>query len=1124
MYKFFNTTTCCGQPLMSFKFLIRMKFILILMFAFVVQLNASTHAQNINLSVNNATIDKVLKALRLQSNYNFYYEDALIKSANPITLTAINEPFLSVLEKCFEGQPFTYVIEQKTIVLRKRNANPSAEKDQIIIRGKVLDETNQPIPGATVKIKGGTLTVATNPNGEFTIKAQEDAILLISFIGYDPQEVPIEKRKNLTIILKPVNNSLNEVVVVAFGQKQRKIETLGAQATLDVESLKQPVANISTVLAGRVSGLVGVQRSGEPGRDGADLWIRGVITTGNNTPLILVDGVERAFSNIDPNDIESFSILKDASSTSVYGVRGANGVILITTKRGKAGRTDINLDYYQGLTQFTRVPETADGVTYMQMANEANTTRGGNPIYSEDLINKTFTQVDPYLYPNVNWFNEIFNDFGHNRKANLSIRGGGEKSTYYVSAGYYDETGLFKTDGLQQYNSSIKYSRVNFSSALTLKATKSTTIDLGIKGWISNGNYPGTGTSDIFANSLRTYPILYPVMYPDNREPFLSTGGGLYSSYGLLTNRGYSTTYENQIMSDIRVTQDLGSLVKGLSSHLLYSFDATNTNTLARGKTPTTYYATSRDVAGNLVYSSINPGQDYLSFSRSNGGSRQFYLEGAINYARTFGKHKLGGLALYYQSDKVSATAGDLIGSIPYRSLGGVGRATYSYDDRYLAEVTFGYNGAENFAPDKRYGFFPSYAVGWVISNEKFYGNANQIFQLIKLRASYGIVGSSNIGGRRFSYIGTVGNTNGAYQYGQVRGDNVLQGIDIADYPVDATWETEKDLNLGLELKTWNNALSLQFDVFSRKRENIFTIRKGVPDFVGVRNNLLGNLGKTEAKGIDFTGNFDKNFGFFSMSLQGTFTYNKNKVIEDDSPAPAFPWQESRGQSVFTRRGYIADGFYTQAEIDNPAVARTTGVVQAGDLKFRDLSGDGIINADDITFIGKDQVPQILYGFGGTFGYKGFSLGAFFQGTGSVDFYFANEFMPFRNGSAKGSLYTNVLDRWTPQNPRQDAFYPRLSYGADINQNYNTNSHFLINGRFLRLKTLDFGYTFKKETIAFMGLQRLRLYFIGYNLFTISPFKYWDPELGGRVEPGSGSSGTSYPNIKTYSLGVSATF
>lgn len=1120
MYKIFNDLPWWASPRMGSIFLLRMKFTIILLLTAIVQVNASSYAQTINLKVKNADIEQVFKSLRKQSNYNFYYENDMISKANPITLSAVDEPFLSVLEKCFKNQPFTYVINNNTVVVRKRisQASLAQQKAEITITGKVLDENNKPIPGVSIKLKGTTLTVATSPDGDFTLKVPEDGVLVCSYIGYETQEIPVQGRKNILVNLKPANNELADVVVVAFGQKQRKIETLGAQSTLNVDDLKQPVANISTVLAGRVSGLVGVQRSGEPGRDGADLWIRGVITTGNNTPLILVDGVERAFSNIDPNDIESFSILKDASSTSVYGVRGANGVVIINTKRGREGKTEISLDYYQGLTNFTRVPETADGVTYMQMANEARLTRGGAPRYTLEQISKTQSREDPYLYPNVNWFDEIFNDFGKNKKANLSIRGGSEKSNFYVSAGYYDETGLFKTDALQQYNSAIKFSRVNFSSALTLKATKTTTIDLGIKGWISNGNYPGTSTSEIFANSLRTYPVLYPVMYPDNKEPFLSTGGGLNSSYGLLTNRGYATTYENQIMSDIRVNQDLGSILKGLSAHVLYSFDATNSNSLNRTKTPTTYFATRRDENGELVYTTIGQGQDYLSFSRSNGGSRQFYLEGAVKYNQTFGNHRVSGMVLYNQSDRVSATAGDLIGSIPYRSLGGVGRFTYSFKDRYLAELTFGYNGAENFAPSKRYGFFPSYALGWVVSNEPFYGNASKIFQLVKLRGSYGIVGSSSIGGRRFSYIGTVENSGSSYVFGENRASiNGVQGIDIADYAVDATWETEKDLNIGLELKTLNNALGLQVDVFTRKRENIFKDRGVIPSFLGIRKNLLGNLGVTHAKGIDLTGNYDKRFGEVAVSFQGTFTYNKNKVIEDDSPIPDYPWQESRGQSVYNRRGYIAQGFYTQAEIDDPSVPRTAGIVQAGDLKFKDLNGDGVINVDDQTFIGKDQVPQMLYGFGTTIGYKGFSLGAFFQGAAAVDFYFSNEFMPFRNGDAKGSLYANILDRWTPENPNQNAFYPRLTYGSDINQNYATSTKFLQNGRFLRLKTLDFGYTFKKEAIRFVGMQKLRLYFIGYNLFTISPFKFWDPEMGG-------GSGTRYPNIRTFSLGLSATF
>lgn len=1069
-------------------------------------------------------IKQVLRQLETKTAFHFTYRDADLDNTLLVSYEARQVTVAQVLRTIFQNQSLTFYQQDVNIIIKKWEVDDATvvatpknlPPRTAVVRGTVLSEKGEPLDGVSITEKGTSNGTMTNRLGEFTLLVGNDSVTLqVSFIGYQSTEVAVRKRAQFNITLQSLANDLQDVVVVAYGQRQRKIETLGAQSNLDVKDLKQPVANISTVLAGRISGLVGVQRSGEPGFDGADLFIRGIATSGNNSPLVLVDGVERQFNNLDPNDIESFTILKDASSTSVYGVRGANGVILITTKRGKAGRTEIGVDFYQGFTKFTTLPETADGVTYMQMANEASMTRGGDPRYTEEQIRKTYTQEDPYLYPNVNWFKEIFNDFGKNRKANLAIRGGNEKSNFYVSAGYYDETGLFKVDGLQQYNSSIKFTRFNFSSALTLKATKTTTLDMGIKGWISNGNYPGSGTSEIFYMAIKTYPILYPTMYPDGKEPFTSTGGGLNTPYGMLVNRGYATTYQNQTMSDIQVKQDLGFVTKGLSARILYAFDAINNNTLRRIKSPSTFYAKSRDANGDLVYEVSGQGQDFLSFERSNGGSRQFYFEGAINYANTFGLHRVGGMLLYNQSDRVSATAGDLIGSIPYRSMGSVGRFTYSYDDRYLAEATFGYNGSEAFNPDKRYGFFPSFALGWVVSNEKFFGNLTETFQLIKLRASYGLVGNGNISTQRFGYVGTVMGTTG-YSYGQDRG-NSIGGIDINQYPVDVTWETEKDLNLGIELKTLNNALSLQVDVFNRRRENIFRTRGVVPDYLGIRNQIVGNLGIVNSKGIDITADYNKRFGDFSVTVRGTFTFNQNKMLEDDSPSKPYPWLETRGLPVFHRMGYIAEGYYTQAEIDDPKVPRTVGIVQAGDLKYKDLTGDGVIDANDRTKIGRDQLPQILYGFGATIGWKQWSLGAFFQGTDMVDFYFNSDFMPFRNGMTSGGLYSNIHDRWTPDNPDQNAFYPRLSYGSDINQNYATSDHWVMNGRFLRLKTLDFGYTLKKGSLSKLGVQNMRLYFIGYNLFTISPFKMWDPELGG-------GAGTRYPNIKTLSVGVNVTF
>ena len=1107
------------------KALLVMKLTSFFLLVFSLEISAKSFSQTVTIVGKDLPLLEVFSTIEKQTGYAFVFDEKKVQHTKTLTLDLKNIPLREALDRCLKDQGLSYDLKYRIVVVKKAGGEKNGGVNALPgeIDGKVMDEKGNPVAGATIQVKGGGRSVVSGADGSFTLRqVDNDAILVVSYIGYQTQEMRPGKSGSLLVTLAPKDGKMNDVVVVAYGQKQRKIETLGAQSNLNVDELKQPVANISTVLAGRISGLVGVQRTGEPGRDNAQIWIRGVATMSNSTPLILVDGVEREFNNLDPNDIESFTILKDASSTAVFGVRGANGVVLITTKRGKAGRTDINLDFYSGITDFTKVPSTADGVTYMQMANEASVTRGGNPVYSETAIRKTHDQSDPYLYPNVNWFHEIFNQFGHNQKANLSIRGGNEKSSFYVSAAYYDETGLFKADGLQQYNSSTKFSRVNFSSAVTIKASKTTTVDLGIKGWISNGNYPGipSGVTDpvtnIFTQSLNTYPILYPKMYPDGKEPFISTGGGLNSPYALLTNRGYSNTYQSQVLSDLSVKQDLGFVLPGLSARALYSFDAIASNTLNRVKSPSVYYATGRDSSGNLVYSQTGQGQDYLSFSRTNDGSRQFYFEAAINYNRTFGRHKVTGMVLYDQSDKVSAIAADLISSIPYRSLGSVGRFTYSYNDRYLAEATFGYNGAETFAPNHRFGFFPSYALGWVVSNEKFYGGLSDYVQLLKFRASYGKVGNSQINGRRFAYVGTVAATNG-YNYGQDRG-NAIAGVDIQDYPVDATWETEKDINLGLDLKTLNNALYIQADVFSRHRTNIFLQRQVVPDFLGIRSNLLGNLGIVDSKGIDLTAEYNQRFGQLNISLRGTFTYNTNKRIEDDSPIPPYPWQSTRGVHVNYRMGYVAEGYYTQAEIADPKVARTAGVVQAGDIKFKDLNGDGVIDVSDQKIIGKDQIPQVLYGFGTTLSYKNWSLGSFWQGTALVNFYFANSFMPFRYGSTKGGLYSNILDRWTPQNPSQQAFYPRLSYGSDINQNYTvTNTHWLMNGRFLRMKTLDFGYTFTRNSLKRYGVQNMRVYAIAYNLVTISPFKMWDPELGD-------GSGTVYPNIRTFSLGINATF
>jgi TonB-linked SusC/RagA family outer membrane protein len=984
----------------------------------------------------------------------------------------------------------------------------------IRVTGVVKDGIGNPLPGVTVRVIKTDKGTITDERGRFTIEADPMGALEFSFVGYKRQEVSVRNRVDMEVTLEAEEGGLNEVVVVGFG-KQRKVSLIGAQSGVKVEELKQPVRNLSTLLAGRLAGIVGVQRSGEPGYDDAQIWIRGISTFTNSRPLVLVDGVERPFSNIDPQDIESFNILKDASATAVYGVRGANGVILITTKRGKAQKPQINFDFNTGVTKFTRLPEYADGVTYMQMANEAITTRGGTPQYSEETIQKTASGEDPYLYPNVNWIKEIFNRFGTNRRANMNIQGGSENANYYVSASYFDEVGLFKRDQLARYNSAIKFTRYNFTTNLNLKITSSTKLEFGVQGYIGNGNYPGTGTNTIFGSALSTPPTVFPVRYPDGKIPALQDGSSVNNPYDQLTQSGFATEFRNQIFSNIRVRQDLGFLLKGLSFTSMFSFDTYNQHNLRRTKSVDTWLATGRDSAGQLQYRQTRIGANYLGFSRSNGGNRQFYTETALSYDNNFGKHRVGGLLLYNQSDKVDAFQDDFIASIPRRQRGLAGRGTYSFDDRYLFEANFGYNGSETFSPHRRYGFFPSVGLGWIASSERFMKPAASVIQFLKFRFSYGLVGNGEIEGRRFAYIATVASTNG-YAYGNERQNNYSNGYDIGEYASDVTWETARKTNLGVEITTLKDRLNLQVDFFRERRDNIFLRRSSIPAMLGLRSNPYGNLGKTENKGIDASLDFNMKIGELLVALKGNFTFNRNKVIEDDLPPWAYPYLERKGRKISQRFAYIAEGLFSDS-LEIARSARQTGDVRPGDIKYKDINGDGIINSYDQYPVGYGAVPEIVYGFGVNLAYKNIALGLFFQGVTNVDTYVYGEgFIPFEQGGNRGNLMSVITDRWTPENPNPNAFYPRLSFGV-VNDNYKESTWWVKNSSYLRLKNLELSYTLPQTWLSRLGVERSRIYLLGYNVLTFSSFKLWDVELDqGR--------GTQYPQLASYNLGVTLQF
>lgn len=1120
---------------MPFEFVFKTRHVLLLMLmCWGLQVNAQQNIDQVFITVkqSNVPLLQVMKEIEKQSGINFFYSRRQVNTSEKLTVNYTHTLLGDILQDIFpaRGLSWKYVPQQNAILLKpgdqpavpKREVTTPSPKNRrdtttVLVSGTVRDIFNSPMPLVNITDVNNNQVVTTDSLGRYKLRVAVGDELLFSYVGYKSYSTKIKDRITIDVVLEPIAGSLNDVVVVAYGQ-QKKITSVGSLSTIKAEELKQPAANLSTLLAGRVSGIIGVQRSGQPGYDGAEIYIRGISTFTNSDPLILIDGVQRDLSSIDPEDIANFSVLKDATATAMYGTRGANGVILIQTKTGRTGKPQINFQYDQGFTQFTSIPRFADGVTYMQMANEAYRNSNPNdplPKYSDQRIQNTMNGIDPDLNPNVNWFDELFNKFGQNRRARVNASGGSESAKYYLSIGYYDETGLTKVEELAQYNASLKYRRYNFTANLNLDVTKTTRVDFGASGWISNGNYPGTSVDAIWDNAYRLTPVSIPVKYSNGYFSEIASAD-VSNPYNLLTQTGYITEFRSQLWSNIRVTQDLSMFLKGLSATGMFSFDNYNTHTIRETKSPDAYLATGRDAEGNLTFTQTRVGSGYLGYNRSNGGSRQYYTEGALNYSNRFGLHGVTGLLLFNQSDKSDAFAGDYIAAIPYRFRSFVGRFTYSYDDKYLLETNFGYSASENFTPKQRWGFFPSVGLGYVISKEPFFDNLTNLIQFLKLRVTYGITGNGDIGGRRFAYLSTVG-SGGGYDFG----NNVsthFDGLVIGEYGVDVTWEKAKKTNIGFDLKTLNNALTLNVDLFQEERTGIFLRRADVPRYVGVGNLPYANIGAFSNEGFDATLDYNKRISNdFSFEMRGNVTYTHSKVIDDAQAPWPYPWQQRIGRKYGQRFGYTALGLFTSdEEVANSP--HQTGITKTGDIKYKDLNGDGEINSYDAGPIGYGSIPSMVYGFGPTLTYKRISIGAWFKGISSVDISLNGDgLQPFAQGGERGNLFAEIVDRWTPDNPNPHPMYPRLTYGNE-NMNYAGSTWWIRNGAFLRLQTCQVSYAFNTSGwLSKVGVNNLSLYFIGENIATFSKFKLWDPELGD-------GNGSRYPLTKTYNVGLRCSF
>lgn len=1095
----------------------KMKLIVMLLIISMFQVyGTDTYAQKtkIDLNLKNTTLKEVLKVIESKSEFTFFYNDNVVDMDRKVSVVVQNESVTSILDKILVNCTYTVEDRMVAIIPVEKQVHQSST---ITVSGKVLDNIGEELIGVSVKVKDKPRGASTGLDGKYILDVESDGTLVFFYMGYKTLEVPINGKNTINVTLQPNDMLLDEVTVVGYGV-QKKVSMIGSQSSVDIKDVKIPVRNLTNSLGGRVAGLVSVQTKGEPGFDDATIYIRGIATlsASMSKPLVLVDGVPRSFSDVDPEDIENFSLLKDASATAVYGVRGANGVILITTKTGKAGKPKFTVRHTEGVTTFTKLPSFADGATYMQMYNEGMTTRGEAEVYSQSDIDYTANGTDPYLYPDVDWFSELFNKTGHTRNTNINVSGGFDKAVYYIGLGYYDELGLYKTDDLVNYNSSIYYKRYSVTSNLTLKPTYTTTIKFGVQGYLANANYPATGVGTIFDKAFFKTPISIPPKYPDGKVSD-ERSGTLGNPYALLTQTGYANQWRNQLFSNLRITQDLPFITKGLSITGMFSFDAYNYYSARNTKTPDTWIATGRDLDGNLLYEQTFVGTEYLAYSKNNNGSRSIYGEFGVNYNRDFGLHSVSGMLLYNQSDEVNTQATTLQNSLPYRFMGVSGRSTYGYATKYFVEFNFGYNGSENFDPGNRFGFFPSGGLGWVISNESFFMPLEKIVQFAKLRLTYGLVGNSNInsGDRRFAYIPTVNDAAAGYNFGKDREQNYT-GKAIGEYASRVSWETSKKFNLGIDFFILDNKLNIQMDYFNENREGIFLRRASLPDYTGITSAPYGNLGIVMNQGIDASMSYTNHFGDFYLNLLGNFTFNRNKVIENDQASYLYPWQERRGRKVGQRFGYIALGLF-ESDDEVAASAIQVGDTRAGDIRYKDINGDGKIDSYDKLPIGYGSVPEMIYGFGFTFGYKSVSISTLFQGSANVDAMLSGEgMMPFSQGSGRGNLFSNITDRWTESNPDPNAFYPRLMIGTN-NMNYEASTWWLKKTDYLRLKTLQLNYSLPEKWTKAAGLGSASIFFQGVNVLTLSSFDLWDVELGD-------GKGATYPNIGSYSFGFNFTF
>jgi TonB-linked SusC/RagA family outer membrane protein len=1019
-------------------------------------------------------------------------------------------------------------------------------QQNVTVTGTVIDEAGDPLPGATIALKGSTRGVSTDPDGSFKIDVPPTGTLEIFFIGYETQTVAVENRRKIDVQLKPKANELDEVTIVAFG-KQKKESVISSISTVNIKDLKVPGSNLTTAFSGRVAGLISYQQSGEPGQDNASFFIRGITTFGADAkkdPLILIDGMELTtndLARLNTDDIASFSIMKDATATALYGARGANGVILVTTKEGTEGSMRINVRLENSFSNPTERIQTADPITYMRMQNESVLTRNpyGVARYTPEKIRMTAEGRYPDIFPATDWYKTMFNDVISNQRANLSVSGGGKIARYYVAANITQDNGNLKVDRRNNFNTNISLTKYAIRSNVNVNLTKSTELIIRLSSSFDEYTGPIDGGSDMYKKVMQANPVLFKPYYePDPEHAYLkhilfgNYGQGNYLNPYAESQKGYKNYSTNTTLTQFELKQKLDALTEGLSFRAMVNMNRFSEFSIIRQYSPFYYNLENYDLSGEGSYKlwQLNPNGGTETIEPSSGNrsiNTVFYLESALEYNKKIKEvHSLNALIVYIMSQRNEGLQTNLELSLPHRNLGVSGRLAYNYDSRYFVEGNFGYNGSERFAKNHRWGFFPSIGLAWLMSNEAFFDPLKEVVSTFKLKGTYGLVGNDAIGSDsdRFYYLAKVAmNSAKNVNWGGIADYNP-GGIDVERYANEGIgWEVAYKTNLGAEIAL-NNGLSANLDFFREKRTNILLDRV-MPSQLGVIPAVKSNLGTAQGQGFDMELNYEKSFNKdLWLTGRGTFTYATSKVMEWEEPDySATPWMSRVGYKINQQWGYIAERLFA----DDLEVANSPeqfGYVMGGDIKYRDINGDGKITPIDQVPIGYPTVPEINYGFGLSAGYKGFDASFFFQGSARQSFWFdMKAITPFLDPDG-GSVGQNAVIQpiadsyWTESNRNLYAFWPRLSPDpiTDNSNNAKPSTWFMQDATFLRLKSVEIGYTLPERISKKLYMNNFRFYLSGTNLLCFSAFKLWDPEMAG--------NGLGYPLQRVINVGLNIGF